>query len=812
VTHVLRDLRFAVRLLTRKPVFAVAAVLTAALGIGVTTAMFSVVNGVVLRPLPYAEADELVYLGVRGSGPMPFFATSMPDFLDWHDRLGSFQQVGAMEPVSLVVALDGEATRFDAARMSPEVMPMFRMVPHFGRLFSEDEYLTGTGSVALLSYDLWKRWGADPDIVGRKISMVGDSEDLMIVGVMPGNFEAPAATRMKPPELWLPLPVDGSAYDSSRTDRTLRVIGRLAPGVTLDEARGETEALAVALASDFPDAYMVSETSQLTIGVAPLHEQTIGRTGNVVLILLGATGLLLLIGCANNANLLLARAVDRKLEIALRFSLGADRRRVFSQLMTESVLLGTLGGVVGIAMALVLVRLLHVVGPTNLPRLAEVAIDQRALWFALAVSLMTAILFGLVPALMTSGVNPAIDLKGAGNRTSAGTKNSLLPRVLVVAETALALVLLSGAGLLAASFFNLQRVDPGFKVDGLRTVSIGLTDEYAPDHSRVGYLGELANEVGAVPGVESVSFISTLPINGFDTWAPDILLEGADLASINGFIGLIAGVDYFETMGIRILAGRGITARDDEAGIKVAAVSETAAGRLWPGEDPIGKRFKLSNAEAPWVTVVGMVADVRTVGLSEDSSGEIYLPHSQNPWPDWMHAVVRGQHKELNLAGRLREIMKRLSPNIPFDGLLPLSARMSTSVNHQKFNAFMWVMFGATALLLSAVGIYATLLNQVGRRTREIGIRVALGATPSQMFRMVIREGVVLTGCGALIGLAATLAFSRLLASFLFGITATDPVTLAVACSVLAAVALLACYVPARRATKADPMLALRAN
>ena len=812
MTHVLHDLRFAFRMLIRKPVFAIAAVLTAALGVGVTTAMFSVVNGVVLRPLPYADAEDLVFLGIRFKGQLPFFATSKPDFMDWHEGLRSLESVGAVEPHALVVALDGEARRIVAARMSPDVLPMFRVVPELGRPFSGDEFQTGTGSVALLSYGLWQRWGADPDIVGQKISTVGYNQDVEIVGVLPGDFQAPAAARMEPPELWMPLPVDGPAYATSRTNRNLRVIGRLAPGMSVDEASREAEALGLALASDFPDAYMVSETDQLTIGVASLREQTVGRTGNVVLILLGATGLLLLIGCANNANLLLARAVDRKMEIGLRSALGADRGRVISQLLTESVLLGLLGGAVGVALALALVKFLHVVGPTNLPRLAEVAIDHRALWFALAVSLLTAILFGLVPALMTSDVNPAKALREAGTRSSASAKNSLLPRALVVTETALALVLLSGAGLLAASFFNLQRVDPGFERDNLQTVSIGLIDEFASNDRRANYLSELAIEVKAVPGVESVSFISALPVNGFDVWAPEIFPEGSDRASFNDLIGLVAGADYFQTMGIRILAGRGITSRDDEGAMKVAAISETAAGRMWPGEEPVGKRFKVSDPEGPWVTVVGVVADVRTADLAADSSGEIYVPHTQNPSPNWMHAVVRGRHEELKLAGPFREIMKRLSPNIPFDGLLPVTARISSSVNNQKFNAFMWVLFGATALLLAAMGIYATLLNLVGRRTQEIGIRMALGATPPQMFHMVIREGLLLTVCGAGIGLIVTLALSRLLASFLFGVAATDPATLAAACAVLSAVTLLACYVPARRATKADPMLALRAE
>ena len=809
MTHVLNDLRHAFRLLIRRPGFTGAAVLTAALGIGMTTAMFSVVNGVVLQPLPYAESEDLAYLGVRFDDPMPFFATSTPDFMDWREGLESFDHIGAVVPISMVVLRDGEASRPGSARMSADVLPMMRIAPFVGRPFTDEEFQTG-GSVALLSYGLWQSWGADREIVGTSVP-TATGEDLEIIGVLPREFEVPAAARMEQNTgLWLPLVTDSDAYASSRTSRALRVIGRLAPGVTVQQARREAEALGASLATAFPDAYMKTETGHLTIGVASLHEQTLGRSGNVMLILLGATGFLLLIAVANIANLLIAEASKRQHEMALRSALGAGRRRVAGQLLTESALLGVVGGTLGVGLAWILVRVFQSVGSVNVPRMAEVAIDHRALLFALAVSLITGLLFGLAPALLNSRVEPAAALKEGDRTSSAGSGKSRLRRSLIVAETALAVVLLSGAGLLAASFVNLQRVDPGFEADGVRAVEIGAAEAYPSNELRLGFFEEFTREVREVPGVESVSLISTLPVNGYTVWSPGVFLEGGDDEPVGGIDGLVAGPAYFETMRIPIISGRSFTPWDDESGSPVVVVSETAAERLWPGAGPVGRRIKISDPNGPEFTVVGVVSDVRTVGLGTDSMGQLYLPHRQNPSPGYMYAVVRSARSGPDLADHVRGIMRRLNSEVPFEGFTPLSDRLSSSVSRPRFNAFVLGLFAGTALLLAAVGVSATLLNSVAQRTREIGLRVALGATSSQVLKMVIREGLVLTGCGIAIGLAGTLVLSRLLASFLFGVAATDPLILAAVCAVLGVVAVIACYLPARHAMRTDPVSALR--
>jgi putative ABC transport system permease protein len=731
--------------------------------------------------------------------------------MDWRDGLESMDQVGAIVPISVVVLKDGEAIRPDAARMSADFLSMLRVKPFLGRPFTEEEYRTGE-SAAMLSYGLWQRWGGDPDLVGRALPTVG-GENLVIVGVLPKEFEAPAAARMEQNTgLWLPLPVDSAAYETSRTSRALRVIGRLTPGVTVQQARREAETLGASLATAFPKAYMKTESAHLTIGVASLREQTVGRTGDAVLILLGATGFLLLIAVANIANLLIAEAGSREHEIALRSALGAGRRRMLEQLLTESVLLGLFGGAVGTALAWLLVKVFRNLGSGDLPRLAEVAIDQRALWFAVGASLLTGVLFGLAPALINSRVQPSNVIRRGGRNSVGGAGKSRLRRFLIVIETALAVVLLSGAGLLAASWVNLQSVDPGFEIAGVQAVEVGVADALPEPDSRIGYFERLLAEAESVPGVESVSIVSTLPLNGYTVWSPGIFRGSADSTPVAGLDCLVTGPGYFETMGIQIISGRGFTAREDISGGGLAVISEKAAQRMWPGEAPLGRQFFLGSPENPPITVVGVVADVHTIGLASDPFGAVYLAHSQVPSPPFMYLVVRSARGGRDLGVELKSIMQRLNSKIPFEGLVSLRDRVSDSVNRPRFNALLLVLFAGTALLLAAVGVSATLLNSVTQRTREIGVRVALGATSSKVLQMVIREGLILTGLGLAIGLAGTYALSRLLASFLFGVSATDPLILAAVCTALGAVAAVACYLPARHAMRMDPVHALRAE
>jgi putative ABC transport system permease protein len=592
-------------------------------------------------------------------------------------------------------------------------------------------------------------------------------------------------------------------------------MGRLATGTTLRQARAEAESLARVLAAEHPDAYMVSEEGQLTIGVETLREQTIGDTGHLVTMLLGATGFLLLIGCANAANLMLARAGDRRREIALRSALGARRRGLVVQLLTESSVLGLLGGLVGIIFATLLIRALHVFGPADFPRLAEVVIDIRALTFAVVVSLAAGMLSGLAPAFISSAGSPARALRQGGRHASSGKGAGRMRRTLIVAEVSLALVLLSGATLLATSYLHLQGLDPGFDADGVLTMSVGMPDAVIAADERERYLSDLTREISGLAGVSSVSCVSTLPVNGFTVWSPGIIPEGSQEEPLDGLDGFVAGPGYFETMGITVLSGRGITSRDGADDARVAVVSATAAHRMWPGENPIGKRLRSSGSGAPWFTVVGLVADVRAVGLALEPSGEVYLPFAQAaqiPWLRWMQVVIRTTGGQPHLAGQVQDIMGRLNAEVPFDGLQPLGERVSSSIDDRRFNALIWSLFGGTAVLLAAVGLYATLVHAVGRRTREIGIRVALGASPAQMLRMVLGEGMALSAAGMAIGLIGTFVLSRLLANLLVGVSPTDPTTLGGACLALLTVTALACAVPARRATGTDPAEALRAE
>jgi putative ABC transport system permease protein len=688
-----------------------------------------------------------------------------------------------------------------------------------GRAFSTEEYATGAEPVILLSHGLWRRWGEDPSIIGSMISIAGEQpggrEVFRVIGVLPPGFDVPAAAGMESPDFWLTLPLEiqnleEQARSGSRTSRNLRVIGRLRPGVSIETARQEAGAVANALAADYPGAYMVAGDRHLTIGVASLLEQTVGRTGSTVVMLLGATGFLLLIGCANVANLLLARATDREKEIALRSALGASRTRIVGQLLTESVLLGTVGGILGAGIAGLGVDLLHTFGPPDFPRLAEVTIDFRVFGFALIVSLITGILFALAPALLTSRTDSVTALKEGGARTTSGRGRNRLRGVLVVAETALALVLLSGAGLLMSSYFRLWAVDPGFDPADLQMTTVVLDHSGFSDEQRVTYFRDLLNGVEAIPGVLSASAVSDPPINGYSMWAPEIFTEGADEG--RDFNTHVVGPDYFKTMGIRLIAGRDISDQDDEIADFVVAVSETAAGQAWPNENPLGKRLKISDRDGPWVTVVGLVNDVRQIELASESLGDIYVPYAQDPWPTTMHAIVRTTAGTPTVAAPVREAMRNLNPSVPFDGMRRMTNRISTSVNRPRFIAILWTTFGTAAMLLAAAGIYGTLFFVVGQRSRELGIRVALGATRFDVLGLVVRHGMALAAIGIVIGLAGTLALSRLLASLLFEITPTDPATLAIVTSVLAAVAFFACYVPAWRATRIDPMDALRSE
>jgi putative ABC transport system permease protein len=811
---VLSDVRFALRTMIRRPGFVAIAVLTLGLGIGASSAIFSAVNSVTMRPLTYRDASQLVYLGSTWAGPTPV-VTSIPDFIDWHERFGTLELLGAVQPTSLVIAGDQNPERMTVARVSPELFQVLGVAPALGPGFRDADFVTGAEQTVVLSARVWHtRWGGDRDVIGKTILSVGsergEPEPVRIVGVMPEGFRSPSATGNADADMWIPLPVDADSYASSRTSRSLRLVGRMRAGITVAAVRQEANNIAQAMASEYPAAYD-TPNGTLGIGVVSLLEKIVGGTGKALIILLGATGLLLLISCANVASLLLARVTDRGREIAVRTALGASRIRVVRQLLTESVLLGSLGTVFGVVVATAAVSTFRMFGPADFPRLSELAIDARVFAFAIVLAMATGILFGLMPALVGSKDDVTRALKESSGRLSGGMKSNRLRSVLVVMETALALVLLTGAGLLINSYVRLSSVNPGFDPDELLLSEVGLGPSYSSYAERASAFDQILERTRAIPGIVSASLIPDPPLSGYTMWTPNLFVDGAGVDGAQRVDAHLVGPDYFETMEIPVLQGRGISSFDNEGSDFVAVVSESAADRLWPNEDPVGLRFRFSpSSGSPWVTVVGRVEDVQQVDLAGTAAGEVYIAYAQAAWYPWQYVVIRTTLPPAAVAASLRQVLHEVDPSLPFDGVVKMTDRIAQTLNEPRFNAFVLFIFSLVALLLAAVGIYGTMLYSVAQRTHELGIRMALGAKSSHVLRMVLKQGMLLTLLGVGVGMAGAVALSRVLTSLVFGVTTTDPLTMAVVSIVLAVTALAACYVPARRATHVGPMEVLR--
>ncbi len=822
----LRDLRYALRTLRRKPAFAVIAVATAALGIGFSTAIFSAVNGVLLRPLPYPDPDSLVYVGSTWTPGSPAVA-SIPDFIDWRDRITSLDALGAVQPTSLVLVDDAGAERVPAARVSPEFFSILDVTPAIGRLFSDNAFRTGAAREVLLSHGLWqRRLGGDPNVLGRVLRTARDESGeqalYTVLGVLPAGFRPPPGMWMEDPEAWTVLPLDAAAYASNRTSRSLRLIGRMRDGsreggqmeaVGLATAQRELDAIAAAMRTEFPGAYTTS-SGVVGIGIVSLLDKVVGETGNQLIILFGATGFLLLMSCVNVANLLLARAGDRRGEIAVRSALGAGRRRIVGQLLTESLLLGLLGGVVGVGVAYPAIGLLCRIAPADFPRLAGVTIDPWVLGFAIAISLLSAVVFGLAPAIATARADVAGALSGLSGRTTGDRSRGRARGALVGAEVALALVLLTGAGLLIASLVRLRQVDPGFDASRVVMTEVGLPDAYSTDEQRGAYFDRLLTAARALPGVESATLIPDPPLSGFNMWAPRVFPEdvspGVDSVSLGAHL---VGPDYLATLGIRLLRGRDVTIRDAGGAPRVAVLSEMAARQLWPDKEALGKRIRLSSqGDEPAWTVVGIAADVLQNGLAQEPQGEVYVPYAQNPWFNWNYLMLRTDKAATSFTEPLRKALRDLDPAVPFDGVGVMSDRVSASLSAPGFLATLSTIFAWVALCLAVAGIYATVLQTVGQRTREIGLRMALGARPRDVLRLVMRQAMLPAVLGLALGLVGTLGLSRVMASLVFGIAPSDPSMLGAATVVLALAAGLACFFPARRAARLDPLRALRAE
>ncbi len=798
----IQDLRYAARMMLKQPVFTAVAVVALALGIGANTAIFTVVNAVLLRPLPYDDPDHLVWLWDT-QPQLATAPTSLPDFIDWRDQNQSFEYLAAYQSGNMFVD-DGNGTQDTAVGLvTPDLFSLFRVKPLLGRTFTEEETQPGRFRVAVLSQAMWqRRFGSDPNVLGQTLQLSG--APYTIIGVIPAGFSFPNEA-----QLWRPLAIDPKQLD--RGPHYLRVVGRVKPGVTLAQAQAEMSTIASRLAQQYPE-----KIAGHGIKLDLLSDVVIGDIGTALFVLLGAVGFVLLIACANVANLQLARAGARQKEIAVRTALGASRVRIIRQLLTESVLLAALGGAAGLLVAVWGVDSLVSLSPDTIPRVREIGIDAKVATFTLLISLLTGVVFGLAPALQVSKPDLTDALKESG-RTTAGVQRNRLRSLLVVSEIALSLVLLIGAGLMIKSFATLNRVDPGFNPDKLLTMGVTLLRAKYPEDNRVAaFYSELLERLAAAPGVKSAGAITELPLSGSNTsnyftieGRPAVAKEEQPLTECRTITP-----SYFESMDIPLSMGRDFADTDTKQSPNVAVINEAFARRHFAEEDPLGHRIKLQGQFRDPLLIVGVVGNVRDLGLDEPPTPEVYFPYLQNPLSETYERsttiVIRTKSDPAAIAGALRAELLSLDKTLPVYALKPMTEYLRDSLSRRRFNMVLLSVFAAVALLLATVGIYGVISYSVAQRTHEIGIRVAVGAQAQDILKLVIGQAMLLTLVGVALGLGAAFGLTRLMESLLFEVSATDPLTFAVIAAVLTGVALAACFVPARRATKVDPIVALR--
>ena len=794
----IQDLRYGLRMLLNKPGFAAVAVITLALGIGANTAIFSVVNAVLLSSLPYNDPARLVTVLHDDSKPV-----APANFFDWRDQNQVFESIAAAQYWTPNLTGRDRPEHLDALQLTADMFHLLGVNPSLGRTFIAGEDQPGNEHVVILGHRLWeRRFGGDAAVVGQQITL--DGESYTVVGVMPPNFQfAPFwATRA---ELWAPLNLATRIDD--RGGQSLRVFARLKPGVTPEQAQAEMETIHQRLEQQYPES-----NKGLIVSVDPLLEKVVGKTRPALLILLGAVGFVLLIACANVANLMMAKAAARQKEIAVRTALGATRGRIIRQLLTESVLLALAGGAMGLLLAAWGIDALVALSPANLPRVQTVSLDRYVLGFTLAISVLTGVLFGLAPALHASKLDLNEALK-EGERGSTEGKRSGIRRLLVISEIALALILLVGGGLMIRSFLRLQSIDPGFNPRNVLTMTVSLAgSQHSTSTKRLVFFDELLGRIESLPGVQSASGINHLPLGG-DTWGIGFAIEGRPLPPPGerpGAVYRIVRPHYFQTMGATLLEGRDFTERDNESAPGVVIINETFARRHWPNEDPIGKRIRIAIDESGPREIVGVVKDVKQRDWTAEPQPEMYLPHFQAAAPRYLTLVVRADSNPLNLAAAVEGEVWAIDKNLPVSEVRSMEEVIAASIAQQRFNVLLLGIFASVALILAAVGIYGVMSYSVTQRTQEIGIRMALGAQTSDVLKMVVGQVMKLVAIGIGAGLIGAFLLTRLLSSLLYQVSATDPVTFAVIALVLTSVALLACYLPARRAAKVDPMTALR--
>ena len=810
------DVRYALRMFARNPAFSLLALVALTLGIGANAAIFTVVNGVLLNPLPYADPERLVMIWSTNSVEGRERDTVAPrDFLDFR-AAGSFSALhatyGFLVPATMTT--NEGAEQVVVSVVTPGTFEMLGRSPMLGRHFAESESATA----AIVSHAFWRsRLGSDPNVIGRVVNI--QHQPRTIVGVMPADFVFPYRTMLGPSgftrafdvDAWLPLAfVEADTRATglaslTRAARFLAVVGRLKPDVTLERARAEIAGIAAHLADTYPDTNRVVGSN-----VVSVHEQTVGTARPALLILLGAVGFLLLMACVNLANLLLARSSVRQREMAIRSALGAGRRRLIVQTLVETMMLSMTGGVLALLLMRIAVDGLLALAPAEIPRIGEIQPSATVVVFTFAIAVVTGALVGLVPAFTASRPEVQASLKESSRGSTAGRTQQRLRSTLVVAEVALAVVLAIGAGLLMRSFVSVMTVDPGFRADNLLTLQITLPPQYQTADHRRAFYADLFGRLEALPGVGSVGGTTRLPL-GSTNVSTKLIVEGRSLAPADlpevEFRRAIH--DYFSTMGIRVLRGRGFDPKDGPASPSVAVINETLARRVFPGEDAIGKRIQFGRVEQAWTTIVGVIGDVRHSGLEAAPAPEVYVYYLQNP-PVNPFLVIRTTSDPSRLAQPVRAEIRALDRDIAAYDVRPMTEVRSESIAPRRFVLTIVAAFGVLALIMAAVGVFGVMELIVSERTAEIGIRVALGAQPLEVLKTIILQGLWLAAVGVACGLMAATLLPPLLATQLFGIRPLDPATVVGVPLLLLAIAAFACYLPARRAMRIDPVEALR--
>jgi predicted permease len=817
-----QDLRYALRMLLKNPGFTIVAVLTLALGIGANVATFSVVYAVLLRPLPYPQPEQLVRVfdDLRSSN-VKNVGMSAPELWDLQDRSGVFQELSAVWPIDSDIAGGDRPVRAETLAVSPGYFTMLGIKPQLGRVFTRQDSVPGFIEAVVISDGFWRRnYGADPQIIGRTMRL--DNDLYQIIGVMPAGFRHPGRTLQTDVEVWCASGYNAAPFPVPAV-RAVRfipgAIGRLKPGLSVAQAQAQLDTYVAHLSQQYRNDYPAA--AGWATRIVPVKEDLVGAERTELFVLFGAVGFVLLIGCVNLANLLLARSSGRRREIAIRLALGAGRWRLMAQLLTESVLLSAISGLVALLTVVLFKNSILALAPASLPRLSEVHISAGVLFFAFMISIVTGLLFGLAPAVQAGNPNQVESLREGGRGSGAGRRHTQVSRVLVISEVALSLILLAGAGLLLRSFWHVLEVRPGFNPDHVITAQIWIpvpndpnTDPYRPIDKRAAFLMEILRRVSGLPGVEEVAIGGTnsLPLaaarNGFP-----FTIVGRPTDSERAPIAEFASVtpDYFGVLKVPLLAGRNFAESDTDKSQPVVLIDQTLQRRYWPNGDPLGKQisFGVRPGTNPSFAIVGVVGDIKSDGFDAPTAPHIYLPVRQSP--GYASVVfLRSAGNPEALGESIRHQVQSIDPNIPVFSVRTMDQIISRSMAERRFALQLLGIFAGVALLLAAIGIYGVMAYSFSQRTHEIGVRIALGAQRMDIFRMAVGEGMQLVAIGLAIGLVGAAALTRSVRNMLFDVSPADPMTFGAISATLATVAFLACYIPARRATRVDPLVALR--